>query len=315
MSLPRVMVLMATYNGEKYLKEQIDSILAQEGVAVQLWISDDRSTDSTQDICARYARNHPNITFTINSSNKGCTDNFLGMVHSLRISDFDYLSFSDQDDIWKPDKLSQAVSMLRHAQDSPCLYYSDVTNYDFENDTLVNGGDEYRPFASCAHNLKSLLCANWASGNTMVMNKSLAELLQKYYPTSFRRYHDTWVHLVALSCGQTVADLENSHVIRRISGDNEVGLRNFGTFNKNRLKGILKTLFDRNSHDLTDAAKSLLAGYGCFMAKDDLEAVTLFAESAKHPMLRIRVVRDRDFRLPSKIDTLMARGKILLGKA
>lgn len=105
MNTKSVQVVMSTYNGEKYLKEQIDSILSQEGVDVRLYIRDDGSSDRTTDILASY-QEHKNVKIE-KGNNLGFAKSFLTALDEC--DEADYYAFSDQDDVWEKDKLSTAI--------------------------------------------------------------------------------------------------------------------------------------------------------------------------------------------------------------
>lgn len=105
MNTKSVQVVMSTYNGEKYLKEQIDSILSQEGVDVRLYIRDDGSSDRTTDILASY-QEHKNVKIE-KGNNLGFAKSFLTALDEC--DEADYYAFSDQDDVWEKDKLSTAM--------------------------------------------------------------------------------------------------------------------------------------------------------------------------------------------------------------
>jgi rhamnosyltransferase len=112
--IPKVAVLLAAYNGMSWIEEQLASILAQTGVHVSIFISVDPSTDGTEDWCAEYALSHPNVTLLPPAGPfKGAARNFFRLIRDVDFSAFDYVSFSDQDDIWYPDKLERAVAKLR----------------------------------------------------------------------------------------------------------------------------------------------------------------------------------------------------------
>ena len=112
--LPEVAVLLAAYNGMSWIEEQLASIRAQTGVHVSIFISVDPSTDGTEDWCAEYALSHPNVTLLPSAGPfKGAARNFFRLIRDVYFSAFDFVSFSDQDDIWYPGKLERAVAKLR----------------------------------------------------------------------------------------------------------------------------------------------------------------------------------------------------------
>lgn len=104
-----VSVVMATYNGARYIREQLDSIIRQTYPIMELLIQDDGSTDATPDICRAYAQRFPFIKFTVNASNLGYNRNFRSLAMQAK---GDFVAFSDQDDVWFEDKIAKQVAAI-----------------------------------------------------------------------------------------------------------------------------------------------------------------------------------------------------------
>ena len=287
---PTVLVMMASYNGEKYIAEQIDSILAQEGVDVTLRICDDGSSDSTTTICESYASMRGNVHFEVNEANKGLAKNFMDMVYDDRVEGYDYYAFSDQDDVWLPEKLIHAVREIESkTHGEPALYYSDVENVE---SNLSGGVREYAPWDSCSHELVAVLTVNWASGCTMVFNPGLRSWILAYEPSSYARNHDGWVHLVAMVSGTVIADLENSYIKRRISGENQVGQRDLeATESFSAVAKRWNRVLKKSAHCQTRVAACLLKGYAGSMSKGDVELVDTYAAMPGSLLSRIKIAR------------------------
>lgn len=113
-SKPKIAILLATFNGQKYIKRQLFSILSQQKVSVDIFISDDLSTDKTIEICKSIMKNHLNIKILNQPeiSFGSAAKNFFNMVCQIDFSSYSYLGFSDQDDIWKPFKLFKGIKKL-----------------------------------------------------------------------------------------------------------------------------------------------------------------------------------------------------------
>lgn len=307
---PSVLVMMATYNGEKYVAEQIESILAQSDVDVHLIISDDCSTDSTYYICQSFERRNSNVVVRRNESNKRVARNFMDMLYGADASAFDYFAFSDQDDYWLPNKLHAAISKMKKAGDGPRLYYSDVTNVD---EALRGGKREYFPFARFCESFELLLTVSWASGCTMVFNSLFAKELQKYRPASWPRLHDGWVHLVALSCGWEVPDLENSYLLRRLSGKNQVGDRGFGSVRIDRLRASLSELIKTGfSHYSAVTANYLYDGYADSMGDKNKAILASYLKRLRTFRGRLSLAFDAAYRGPYKIENRLYSLKMLV---
>ena len=310
---PHVLVMMATYNGERYLAEQIDSVLAQDDVEVSLLTSDDGSFDKTCAICEGYAQRFANVEFRVNPHNKGLSKNFMDMLYESDVDLYDYLAFSDQDDFWESCKLARAIEQLRSSGPGPRLYYSDVCNVD---ESLDGDSREFESFAGCADSLALLLTVNWASGCTMVLNREFARILKEYEPPSWPRNHDGWIHLVALACGWAVPDLGNSYIKRRLSGENQVGERGLGRIDLARIRMMFHWLVSDggNPHGGTRTAKYALEGYSRYMPEANASLIRLYAHAPESLFTRLKLSVDPRFKSPYWQENILYSLKMILNK-
>ena len=106
-------ILMATYNGEKYLREQIDSILEQSYTEFRLLISDDCSTDDTRNILNEYVKKDRRVIVFLQNKNIGAVKNFQYLMEKV---ESDYFMFSDQDDIWQKDKIRKSIHKIEESK-------------------------------------------------------------------------------------------------------------------------------------------------------------------------------------------------------
>lgn len=167
----KLKVLLATYNGENYVQEQIDSILQQKDVEVDLMVCDDGSKDKTLQIISK---NYPFIFIMENKPGTGsAAKNFLKMVINLNYDeDFDYVSFADQDDIWLPPKLKSAVDLLQ--RNNADLYSSNMTKWDTQtgNFSLLKKDFPQKEF--------DFLFEGASAGCTYVFTKRFAEAFKVF---------------------------------------------------------------------------------------------------------------------------------------
>ncbi len=215
-SLPTVAVLLSTYSGEAFLEAQLDSLAAQESVAVEVFVRDDGSTDGTLAVLAKYAHVWPALAAPLAGANLGPALSFLELMRSAP-GDFDYYAFCDQDDVWLPDKLSRAVQRLGdRPSGEPALYCSRVMCVDGELGQLgpspILGDPRF----------EHLLFENIAFGNTVVMNTGAAEILRSRAPTGGIVMHDWWCALVISALGVVIYD-ERPSVLYRQHRANTIG--------------------------------------------------------------------------------------------
>jgi glycosyltransferase involved in cell wall biosynthesis len=267
----KVLVLMSTYNGDRYLREQIDSILHQEGVEVSLLIRDDGSKDQTSDILKDYQSRYPTICIEL-GENKGCTESFRWLLIAAydKIEAFDYFAFCDQDDVWLPNKLDVACRKLaREGLMKPCMYCSNLRVVDSQLRTINMKWKTAEPFITKG---QSLVCS-MATGCTMVFNKTVIETFHKYPPKKMH-IHDLWIMHMCMFLGKIHYDSE-SYILYRQHGNNVIGAK---TTLSARLRSKWKSihhLFDQHQNE--QEAKELLSTYGTLLSEDDLKLIKTVA--------------------------------------
>lgn len=160
MEMKTVSVVMATYNGEQYLAEQIDSILSQTYPIHELIIQDDCSTDGTTSIARQYMENHPFIKLFVNEHNVGFNENFrLAAMHATG----DFVALSDQDDIWFPYKLQRQVEAIGDAD----ICFSNT----IDGETL----ESTKPFPDRRYTLETTIWGNQVPGHTMLCRRDFVQ--------------------------------------------------------------------------------------------------------------------------------------------
>lgn len=197
-SLPAVAVVMSTYNGAAHLAEQVNSILAQEGVKVSLFVRDDGSTDETLDILRSYERR--GLLTLFSERNVGVVASFIDGISRVP-REYPYVALSDQDDVWHRDKLQRALTVLGEKdQGVPQLYCSE---YLFCDESLRPAGRSH--LNKIGVNFATLLYEVRVSGNTTVINRTLADMA--IAAGSDEVYgHDWWLGLLAASMGELTFD-------------------------------------------------------------------------------------------------------------
>ena len=207
----KVDILLSAYNGEQYLRIQLDSILAQTHKNLVLRIRDDGSTDGTRDILSEYEKKYDNV-IVYYEENIGLVKSFLRL---LSLSDADYAGFSDQDDYWLPDKVEKALSKLS-AVSGPALYSGNQILVDKDLNPLPPG-----PVPHPVPGFYNAVVESMCTGCTVLMNRELTDIVTKDLP-EHAIWHDWWCYLVCTYCGTYVFDPE-AHIYYRQHGDNQLG--------------------------------------------------------------------------------------------
>ncbi|MBQ0720524.1 MAG: glycosyltransferase family 2 protein [Gammaproteobacteria bacterium] len=238
--MPLVAILLCTYNGARFLKEQLDSIDKQEHQNFKIWASDDGSTDSTLDILNTYrtawGENKLHIT---SGPQEGFAANFLSLTCNPNIQG-DFFAFADQDDIWQADKLSQALSQLQAIPaDVPTLYCARTRLID-----EANNKTGYSPLYKRRPSFNNALVQSLASGNTMVMNKAARDILCKIGLVNIAS-HDWWAYIMVNAVGGVVLYDTEPRVLYRQHDQNVLGAPPGWRASSKRIKLLLEGRFKR----------------------------------------------------------------------
>lgn len=276
-----VTVLMSTYNGEKYIREQLDSIFEQKNVNVELVVRDDGSSDQTINIINEYAKKYPISLYTEN--NIGYAKSFMTLVSLAKHHKSDFYAFCDQDDVWKEDKLITAINKLNGLNNDNTLYLSQAIIVDSNLNRLNS------KFHSRKVELGAVLQHNYAIGCTMVFNDHLRDLLDINLDKQMLKCgHDSWVYLVALAIGAGVIFDTDGYVYYRQHGNNASGkIMSI----RQGIRAINKILF-RWKHTRSDIAKKLLDSYDKYIADENIELLKFASYRPKNIKQKIKFITD-----------------------
>lgn len=207
----KIQILLSAYNGESYLREQMDSLLKQTWPDLEILVRDDGSTDQTSVILQEYERQYANVK-VFSEENIGLVDSFFRL---LEWSDADYIAFCDQDDVWMEQKVERAVAALERVQ-GPAMYCGNKMLVDAQLREIGSSDQEgIRP------GFGNALIENIATGCTMLLNRELTEKIKGHIPRK-AILHDWWCYLVASYYGTVVYD-STSYIYYRQHGNNQVG--------------------------------------------------------------------------------------------
>ena len=244
--MDKILVLLATYNGEKYLREQLDSIYGQEGVDVAVLVRDDNSSDGTIKILNEYKNRKMLEWYTGDHLNvqKG----YYNLMKKASKMDYQYFAFSDQDDVWDKDKLRIGVDAIK-GKAIPALYYCGQRLVDENLKFIANHElNKKRSF------LTRFVLSDFA-GCTGVFNIELLHEVVKFEP-EYMLMHDTWILKVCLCLGGTVTVDPGIHISYRQHGGNTVGLgRSIFAY----LKQVNQYM---NEYQVERQIRELVRGYG-----------------------------------------------------
>lgn len=270
-----IAVLMSTYNGVNFIREQIESILNQELVDIQLFIRDDGSRDKTTDIIQEYIEKHKNITL-FKGENVGVGNSFMNLLYLVG-NKFDYYAFADQDDVWLPCKMCKAIDKI-HLWTQPILYASNQIIVD-EKLNMVGLRYEQKPDISFIQ----IICRNTIAGCTMLWNNAFQCILMepKRRPSSLllkKRMHDVWVAMVASIAGNIIYDT-NGYILYRQHKSNFVGVKK---------RNVIFQWVDKIKHSEYRCGRSHLCKEVIFKFSDLISSEEIYKEIDKFANYKTR---------------------------
>lgn len=258
--MKKITILMSTYNGEKYLEEQLESLLLQENVKINILVRDDGSSDNTKKILNKYQKNEKLKWYT--GKNLKPAWSFMDLIYNAPKSD--YYAFSDQDDYWLKDKLSIALKELEKFDNSkPCLYYGRPRLVDANLNPIANPKSSLH----CMTKFSEAIINSNATGCTMVFNNELCKMIKMTNP-NYIDMHDSWIHKVCIISNGNICFDKDVHILYRQHDNNVIGIKksflrtvklkiNSLTKKERKRSKVIKSLYDCYSSKMSDEDKKL----------------------------------------------------------
>ncbi len=279
-----VEVLLATYNGERFLREQIESILAQSYPALRILARDDGSVDGTRKILEEYAEREAGRFRVLPASEPtgGAKGNFARLMGEATA---DYACFADQDDVWLPDKVRLTVEAMgrlesEHGRQTPLLVFTDLAVVDEELRTIQESmwaGAGIRP--ESVDRLERLLGQNVVTGCTAMVNRRMLDLARRMPEQA--TMHDRWMGLLGAALGAAEA-VRDRTVLYRQHESNAIGALD----QDGSLRGIAARAEDDRSRRMErwrseQQAEALLKLHGAEMPSDKRRLVEQYLRSGR----------------------------------
>lgn len=300
------MVLLSTYNGEKYLCEQLDSLIAQKNVDLKILVRDDGSSDNTREILEKYYNAYPDKIIINFAENIGCTGSFFALMKLAvkKYGDYEYFAFSDQDDVWLPDKLYSAALALDAIDGITKLYYCSHTLVD---ETLT-------PIKSTPVVAKGTLEESFilqpCIGCTMVFSKDL--LVKASNVDSLKiNIHDAWVYKLCLSLSGNVIHDSTPHILYRQHTSNTIG--GAQGFTK-KWKRRINDYFLNSKHNRSNQARLILQSFQSEIPTSKKSTLSDMSNYHRSIRKKLKIIFDKDYSSYYRLHNIMFKICILFGK-
>lgn len=242
--MPKVVVLLATYNGEKYILEQLKSLANQTYEDFTCYIHDDGSTDATVSICVEFCRQHKKQFFLFDyPKTGGARNNFFSLIDRV---DADYVFFCDQDDIWKPDKMQKMLDAARkyEGRDNGCLTFCDLKVVDEKLN--IQAESFYRMTHAQIEkiNYKNTIVKGYIPGCALMIDKVLLDKARRHQDLRNIIMHDWWIVAIAYLTQADIVYLQEPLVLYRQHAANAIGAKDMSTVD--RIRETMKRFVNGN---------------------------------------------------------------------
>lgn len=298
----KIAVLMSSYQGENYIREQIDSILCQQGpFELDLWVRDDGSKDSTQNILEEYAKK--NRLRWYQGENVGPARSFLDLMRHC--PGYDFYAFADQDDVWMPDKLASGLERLAGI-DIPAISFANAELVDGELNSL--GRNVYRHAPGV--DLYTVMCAANMLGCTMVFNRRIADVIIGREMPGKVTMHDSYLARVCAAIGGQIIYDEKPHMKYRQHGKNVIGMSSGRVAT---IKSRLHDILTRADISIAEQADVIIGLYADLIDEENMNCLLRIRSYRNSLWGRISLACSRQTRYSSRNMALKFRLSILLG--
>lgn len=223
----KVEIVLATYNGERYLREQLNSIVSQDYEHWRVRACDDASTDKTYEILCEYQARYPD-KFVIEKNQSRFGSAKKNFMHLITMSTCDYVMCCDQDDVWLPDKISRTLQKMKDVEQNnmPVLIHTDLKVAD-DNLQIISESFFVHSNFRKQFGLHEVLIQNFVTGCTMMMNRALVDLMNQIEDVNQILMHDWAAAILATSLGK-VGFVDKATMLYRQHAVNSVGAKKYG---------------------------------------------------------------------------------------
>lgn len=256
----RIDILMATYNGEKYLVEQLDSIINQTYHNWNLLIRDDNSTDKTLEIIQNYHKKDKRIKILKdNKGNLGIVRNFEELLKS---SESEFIMFSDQDDIWVENKLDMYLKMIEKIKNKGFMIHSDAILFDKNKSNILK--DTFISKKAINRGLENVFFNYFVQGATILISKEIKNFILPFPKEVY--LHDRYIHLISELFFERIF-VNKALIYYRQHGDNQIGAKNTirellsKRYFDERDRQLIKVIYNKYGSLLTEDKKKLIEEY------------------------------------------------------
>ena len=270
--IKKVAIILGFYNGNRYISEQIKSIISQTHKSLQIFICNDKSTEKIYESDIYSNMRFNSIISIINrEKNIGFAKNFLYGLKDAG-SDFDYYAFSDQDDIWEDDKIEKSLQKInRFNSTKPVLYFSRTAYFSHDGKIEIGSSKNFTK-KKC---FKNALIQNIAGGNTIVMNREARNLVVKSLISNKYIAHDWWCYQIITAAGGEIIFDSKKSVKYRQHSKNLIGSNK--SFQERFTR--LKTFYSGNFKEWTDVNIHNLILNKNLITNENLKILTTFINS------------------------------------
>ncbi len=296
----KVTVLLSTYNGEKYLEEQLHSLIGQKGVETDILVRDDGSTDSTRNILDKWQKQ--GLLEWYSGENMGYALSFMDLVKRAPRSD--YYAFCDQDDIWLEDKLQNAVESLEKVENGVKLYCSNVFYY--KSGETKGGIHSAPPY----YDRYTAMVRNIAPGCSMVFSERLKDILSLNPPKRLIA-HDFWIFQAAMLLGEVVYDFTPSMLYRQHE-NNQIGQKSGRMEIWRRRIKQLSNPARRNERQ--EQAEEILRCFGSIMDEESCKIVGTVAGYRYSMAKKMRLLFEKKYTMGSLPGDIYLRLRIIFNR-
>ena len=253
-------IVMATYNGEKYIKEQIESVINQTYTNWKLLIRDDNSRDKTIEIIKEYEKKDARIRLIKdNKGNLGFVKNFEELIKN---SKEEYIMFSDQDDIWVENKLDMYLKMIEKIKNKGFMIHSDAILFDKNKSNILK--DTFISKKAINRGLENVFFNYFVQGATILISKEIKNFILPFPKEVY--LHDRYIHLISELFFERIF-VNKALIYYRQHGDNQIGAKNTirellsKRYFDERDRQLIKVIYNKYGSLLTEDKKKLIEEY------------------------------------------------------